>query len=162
MNLTYLSFDLKQFSSYSTLETPVLVFKNHIIFVTSLFFFEEKRTYLMVSIQKQKLQFCFCSALHAGKTNDLVPIVSEQYGKYGVKYYAVAVVRKETKDLNINTLEGKKSCHTGARRTAGWNVPIGYLLRTEKLPAVACGNENNDFLSVAKFFNASCVPGKFV
>ena len=26
-----------------------------------------------------------------GKKDDLVPIVSEQYGKYGVKYYGVAM-----------------------------------------------------------------------
>ncbi|XP_068721818.1 melanotransferrin-like [Montipora capricornis] len=95
----------------------------------------------------------------AGKTKDLIPIVSEQYGKYGVKYYGVAVVKKSNEGFNLTSLKGKKSCHTGARRTAGWRVPIGYMLRTELIPAVKCGNKLNDFLSAADFFSESCVPG---
>ena len=86
--------------------------------------------------------------------------MSEKYGKYGVKYYAVAVVKKSNQGLNLNSLKGRKSCHTAARRTAGWQVPIGYMLRKEIMPAVACGNDTNDFLSVAEFFKESCVPGK--
>lgn len=95
----------------------------------------------------------------AGKTKKLVPILSEKYGKYGVKYYGVAVVKKSNQELELNSLKGKKSCHTAARRTAGWRVPIGYMLRKEIMPAVACGDANNDFLSVAAFFKESCVPG---
>ena len=100
------------------------------------------------------------SSYNPGKQRALIPIVSEQYGQYSVKYYAVAVVKANTV-FNLKTgLRGKTSCHTGARRTAGWNVPIGYLLRTRIMPAVACGNNNNDFMSASKFFNKSCVPGK--
>lgn len=97
---------------------------------------------------------------NTGKTDSLVPIVSEQYGKYTVKYYGVAVVKRAKEDLNIKTLTGKNSCHTGTRRNAGWNIPIGYLLRTGILPSVACGRDINDFLSAANFFGQSCVPGK--
>ena len=86
--------------------------------------------------------------------------MSEQYGERNVKYYAVAVVRKENKGFHLNSLKGKKSCHTAARRTAGWRVPIGYMLREKIIRAVACGNQSNDFLSVAEFFSKSCVPGK--
>ncbi|XP_067053784.1 melanotransferrin-like [Acropora muricata] len=99
------------------------------------------------------------SVFEAGKSKNLVPIVSEKYGKYGVKYYAVAVVKKSNQGLNLNSLKGRKSCHTAARRTAGWRVPIGYMLRNGIMPAVACGNDKNDFLSVAEFFKESCVPG---
>ena len=70
------------------------------------------------------------------------------------------MVKRSNEGLKLNSLKGKKSCHTGARRTAGWRVPIGYMLRKEIMPAVACGNANNDFLSVAAFFKESCVPGK--
>ena len=89
-----------------------------------------------------------------GKTYGLIPIVSEQYGKYGVKYYAVAIVKKKNTGFDLKTLKGKKSCHTGYRRTAGWKVPIGYLLQTKIMPLVEC-----DMISAAKYFNQSCVPG---
>ena len=69
------------------------------------------------------------------------------------------MVKKSNKGFNLKSLKGKKSCHTGARRTAGWRVPIGYMLRTELIPAVKCGNDLNDFLSAADFFIESCVPG---
>lgn len=42
-------------------------------------------------------------------------------------YYAVAVVKKGT-GFGIRELQGKKSCHTGLGKSAGWNIPIGTLL----------------------------------
>lgn len=89
-----------------------------------------------------------------------MPIVAEQYGQYGVKYFGVAVVKRNNTGFNLKTLKEKTSCHTGARRTAGWNVPVGYLLRTKIMPAVACGDKNHDLKSASKFFSESCVPGK--
>ena len=88
-----------------------------------------------------------------------MPIVSEKYGESEVRYYGVAVVKKQNTDINIKTLKGKKSCHTGVGRNAGWNIPIGYLLRMKILPAVACGNVNNDFISAGNFFSKSCLSG---
>ena len=98
---------------------------------------------------------------YSGKTGNLVPIVSEQYGLSKVRYYAVAAVKRANRDVNITTLKGKKSCHTGTRpRNAGWNIPIGFLLSSKIIPKVACGNMNHDLISAGKFFNQSCVPGK--
>ena len=98
---------------------------------------------------------------YSGKTGNLVPIVSEQYGLSKVRYYAVAAVKRANRDINITTFKGKKSCHTGTRpRNAGWNIPIGFLLSSKIIPEVACGNENHDLISAGKFFNRSCVPGK--
>ena len=90
-----------------------------------------------------------------------MPIVGEQYGEYGVKYYGVAVVKKNSTGFNLKNLKGKKSCHTGARRTAGWNVPVGYLLRTKIMSKVSCGDgEDYDLKAASAFFSKSCVPGK--
>ena len=102
----------------------------------------------------------FSTALIPGKNNGLVPIVAEIYGQYKQKYYAVAVVKKNNTGFGLEQLKGKKSCHTGARKTAGWNVPIGYMLRKNIIPPVKCDTETHDFYSVANFFNQSCVPGK--
>ncbi|XP_031560333.1 melanotransferrin-like [Actinia tenebrosa] len=94
---------------------------------------------------------------HAGKTYGLVPIVSEDYGPPGnTGYFAMAVAKKQT-NITINTLKGRKTCHTGYRRSAGWNIPIGYLLQG-KMKRVGCGN-TVDAQSAAAFFSQSCVPG---
>ena len=89
-----------------------------------------------------------------------MPIVSEQYGKYGVKYYGVAVVKKNNTGFNLKTLKGRTSCHTGARRTSGWNIPVGYLLREGIMAKVPCNGGNYDLKAASKFFSESCVPGK--
>lgn len=45
-------------------------------------------------------------------------------------YYAVALVKRNLSDaFTISDLKGKKSCHTGLGRTAGWNIPIGILIK---------------------------------
>ena len=90
-----------------------------------------------------------------------MPIVSEQYGKYSVMYYGVAVVKKNNTGFNLKTLKGRTSCHTGARRNADWNTPVGYLLREGIMEKVSCdGGDNYDLKAASNFFSKSCVPGK--
>ena len=98
-----------------------------------------------------------------GKNHSLVPIVGEDYynlpGLEGASYKAVAVVKKNNSDITFKKLKGKTSCHTGAGKTAGWNVPIGTLLR---LKLMEQDESCNAYVSAGKFFYESCVPSKFV
>ena len=95
--------------------------------------------------------------------HSLVPIVGEDYynltGLQGASYKAVAVVKKSNSDITFLNLKGKTSCHTGAGKTAGWNVPIGTLLRMKIMEQ---DKSCNAYVSAGKFFNESCVPSKFV
>ncbi|KAJ1089282.1 hypothetical protein NDU88_002433 [Pleurodeles waltl] len=90
----------------------------------------------------------------------LKPILAENYGTgkdSDTCYYAVAVVKKES-NLSLKQLQGKKSCHTGLGKTAGWNIPIGILLKKKYLSWDGPENEPVE-RAVAKFFAAACVPG---
>ncbi|NXG75788.1 TRFM protein, partial [Baryphthengus martii] len=92
----------------------------------------------------------------AGKEHGLKPVVGEVYDQeIGTSYYAVAVIRKDS-GITINSLKGVSSCHTGINRTAGWDVPVGYLIDSGQLAAMGC-----DFPKGKRgdYFNASCVPG---
>ena len=95
--------------------------------------------------------------------HSLVPIVGEDYynrsGLEGASYKAVAVVKKSNSDITFKKLKGKTSCHTGAGKTAGWNVPIGTLLRMKLMEQ---DESCNAYVSAGKFFSKSCVPSKFV
>ncbi|NWQ73712.1 TRFM protein, partial [Columbina picui] len=93
----------------------------------------------------------------AGKEHGLKPVVGEVYDQeIGTSYYAVAVVRKSS-NITINSLKGVTSCHTGINRTAGWNVPVGYLIDSGRLAAMGCDLPKGK--TVSDYFNASCVPG---
>ncbi|XP_078521872.1 serotransferrin-A-like isoform X2 [Lissotriton helveticus] len=91
---------------------------------------------------------------------NLKPILAENYGTgkdADTCYYAVAVVKKGS-NLSLKQLQGKKSCHTGLGKTAGWNIPIGILLEKKYLSWDGPENEPIE-RAVAKFFAAACVPG---
>ncbi|GAB0193565.1 melanotransferrin [Grus japonensis] len=74
----------------------------------------------------------------AGKEHGLKPVAAEVYDQeIGTSYYAVAVVRKSS-NITIHSLRGVSSCHTGINRTAGWDVPVGYLVDSGHLAAMGC------------------------
>nr|ADZ05535.1 transferrin precursor [Mauremys mutica] len=89
---------------------------------------------------------------------NLKPVVAEVHGTgkdAATSYYAVAVVKKGT-GFTIRELKGKKSCHTGLDRSAGWVIPIGTLLYHQIL---SWDRATPITHAVAQFFSASCVPG---
>uniref|UniRef100_A0AAX7V7V0 Serotransferrin n=1 Tax=Astatotilapia calliptera TaxID=8154 RepID=A0AAX7V7V0_ASTCA len=90
-----------------------------------------------------------------GKTASFKMAGSESQAGSVTTYHAVAVVTKKNSGINIHNLAGKKSCHTGIGRTAGWNMPIGYLIDQGYMSVMGC----NIPQGVANFFNASCIPG---
>eukprot|EP00899_Mesostigma_viride_P014739 jgi/Mesvir1/23266/Mv12880-RA.1 len=93
---------------------------------------------------------------------------AENYGIQGatgdnLEYYAVAVVNKEfcdASDASFSKLKGLRSCHTGYRRTAGWTMPLGYLLASGVMPTVQKNvMVSDDAESAAAFFSQTCAPG---
>ncbi|XP_069755431.1 serotransferrin-1-like [Narcine bancroftii] len=92
----------------------------------------------------------------------LVAVMAEYYNKHNLapckkvasagsppSYYAVAVVKDPS--LTWEKLKGKKSCHTAIGRTAGWNTPMGTLIKEGKIRACDVYNSS--------YFSESCAPG---
>ncbi|KAJ8271157.1 hypothetical protein GJAV_G00123390 [Gymnothorax javanicus] len=90
--------------------------------------------------------------------HNLRPVMAEDYGKDSdTCYYAVAVAKKGT-NFGFNDLKGKKSCHTGLGKSAGWNIPIGTLIAQKQISWG--GIDDEDILkAVSEFFSQSCAPG---
>uniref|UniRef100_UPI003AB0B1DA serotransferrin-like n=1 Tax=Centroberyx gerrardi TaxID=166262 RepID=UPI003AB0B1DA len=87
---------------------------------------------------------------------DLQPIIAEDYGPTSdTCYYAVAVAKTGT-GFGFNDLRGKKSCHTGLGKSAGWNIPIGTLVSMGQIQWTGVNPVEE---AVSDFFNASCAPG---
>ncbi|XP_039999334.1 transferrin-a [Xiphias gladius] len=95
----------------------------------------------------------------AGLENyNLYPIIAEDYGHTSdTCYYAVAVAKKNT-GFGFKELRGKKSCHTGLGKSAGWNIPIGTLLSMNEMHWKGTDDKPVEEV-VNDFFVSSCVPG---
>ncbi|KAK7082568.1 Antigen p97-like protein [Halocaridina rubra] len=71
-------------------------------------------------------------------------------------YYAVAVIRAESNITSFEQLQGRKSCHTGIDKTAGWKMPVASLLEQRLIDPRHC----NYISAIAEFFSGgSCAPG---
>ncbi|KAG5847739.1 hypothetical protein ANANG_G00129410 [Anguilla anguilla] len=97
-------------------------------------------------------------SLEAEKKKYLHPIITEDYGPGSdTCFYAVAVAKAGT-NFGFKDLKGKKSCHTGLGKSAGWNIPISTLLAQNQ---ISWGGIDDESLvkAVSEFFSESCVPG---
>ncbi|KAM3622028.1 uncharacterized protein V6R79_019332 [Siganus canaliculatus] len=89
----------------------------------------------------------------AVKQFGLVVVAKEIYSEGGC-ILSVAVVRNSS--LDIRSLQGLRSCHSGVRWTAGWSLPLGFLLSRNYL---SWSKEQPLSQDVSTFFSASCIPG---
>ncbi|XP_029989756.1 saxiphilin-like [Sphaeramia orbicularis] len=89
----------------------------------------------------------------AVKQFGLIAVAKEIYADGGC-IVSVAVVRNSS--LDIRSLQGLRSCHSGVRWTAGWSLPLGFLLSRNYL---SWSKEQPLSQDVGMFFSASCIPG---
>eukprot|EP00795_Rhopilema_esculentum_P001113 gene1113-15452_t len=119
----------------------------------------EKDCYTKIAAKQADIgMFDGGSIYHAGMEHNLSVIVSEQLNTSSeseTAYYAIAVVNANSK-LTIKTLKGKKSCHTGVKKTSGWIVPVGHLLSNNMMSMPA---DCDEYGAVSNYFSLSCAPG---
>lgn len=62
----------------------------------------------------------------AGRYHSLIPIMQESFEGGFIKYYSVAVIKRETlpEVTSIRNLRGKKACFSEVGSQAGWTIPI--------------------------------------
>ncbi|NXR59540.1 TRFE2 protein, partial [Rhadina sibilatrix] len=81
-------------------------------------------------------------------------VVAKEIYDQGNCVFAVAIAKRGT--LDIQSLRGVRSCHNGARWTAGWNIPLGFLLARNYL---SWDEAQPLSQAISEYFNASCIPG---
>lgn len=97
-------------------------------------------------------------------------IRSADYPTRDHRYGAVAVIRKSSGITSIVDLKGKRSCHTGFGKTAGWRVPFSGLFSNRQLNCrhlndtrVSSGatSQERDLAVIANYFQQACLPGSW-
>lgn len=92
----------------------------------------------------------------AGLKFGLIPIVAEQIEKQEPGYYAVAIAKKSDQNIDLFSMKGKLSCHSGFLKGAGWVMPINFLLSNDRMRKYKnCDSAR----AAAEHFDKSCTPG---
>jgi hypothetical protein len=89
----------------------------------------------------QKAVFCMSCLDLKLKNSTSIPHPDSRSPMQGAaSYYSVAVVPREfcTTGVTLASLAGKRSCHTGYRKTAGWTMPVGYLTGSGAVSVSVC------------------------
>lgn len=93
-------------------------------------------------------------------------IVGEDYGDgEGLTYYGIAVVPSSVCEANPNVsladFRGKRSCHTGYKRTSGWTIPLATILtlESESQGGVGALQGKTDAEIMTGFFPEMCTAG---
>ncbi|ODM93913.1 Transferrin [Orchesella cincta] len=93
-------------------------------------------------------------------------IRSEEFSTRDFRYEPVAVVRKSSGITSVSALKGKRSCHTGFGRNAGWKVPFSHLMEKGELSPlcdqITAPTPERDLNAVANYFDSACAPGSWV
>lgn len=93
-------------------------------------------------------------------------IRSAEFATRDYRYEPVAVIRKSAEIKSISDLKGKRSCHTGYGRNAGWKVPFSHLMDKEQLQPLCdelkAPTPEKDLNAISEYFAAACAPGAWV
>ena len=107
------------------------------------------------------------SLYEVNQKSGVTVIVGEAYSfSAAVNYYATAVVRAldctSGAITHLKDLKGKRSCHTGYGKSAGWKTPVAKLVANDLMEVVVSDDKDypNDMASAAEFFDSSCAPMK--
>ncbi|KAG0622627.1 hypothetical protein M758_3G112300 [Ceratodon purpureus] len=93
----------------------------------------------------------------AAKTYTLKPIRTEgSSAGTDNQYYAVGIVKKSACPGRLSDLKGKRSCHSGYGRSAGWTLPISAMFDANLIPVVSQTTQRNDIESVTAYFSKTC------
>ncbi|KAH7433512.1 hypothetical protein KP509_07G072700 [Ceratopteris richardii] len=92
-------------------------------------------------------------------------IMAEEYCYHRRSYEAVAVVNKvschENPRLTLEDFRGRRSCHSGYRTAAGWNLPVLYFVKNGLQALPLATDEQTDEEVVHNFFSEACAPSEF-
>lgn len=72
----------------------------------------------------------------ASSKYQLKPVRLEITGTSTDKYYSVGIVKSRNCPRNLGSLRGKRSCHSGYGRSAGWTIPLTFLVNNNIMPVI--------------------------
>lgn len=86
---------------------------------------------------------------------NLKAILTEEHEPSKGKYYAVAVVKKNSAIKSFQDLKGKKSCHSEYNNFASYRAPLYALIKAGLIKKSNCPYNK----ALSEFFSGSCAPG---